>query len=178
MSIMASAKRSFEPAPEGLWPAVCVDVADIGMVVGQFGEKHKLRITWEISERMKTGEPYIASKQYTVSLHEKASLHKDLKSWRGKPFTAEELAGFDVEKVLGAPCQLLIEQEEKDGMTYGNIKAVMKADKRTVLKPSGKFVRAKDRKPKDTAPEEGDPFAEEPHDDGDPDYESGDAIPF
>jgi hypothetical protein len=41
-------------------------------------------------------------KRYTASLNEKATLRKDLESWRGKPFTKEELAAFDLEKLLGA----------------------------------------------------------------------------
>lgn len=187
MSLIAKKTSSFEPAPEGLWPAVCVDVVDLGMVEGQFGTKHKCRIVWEISERMKSGDPYIASKQYTVSLHEKSALHKDLKSWRGKAFTPEELAGFDVERVIGAPCQLLIAQEEKDGSVYANIQAVTKADKRNIVKPTGKYVRMKDREPKQAngnghginreAGDE-DAFAGEQHADADPAYDTGEAIPF
>ena len=147
MALIASGTKSYTPPPEGVWPAVCVDIVDLGMVSHpQYGEKHKCRIVWEISEKMSDGRPFTAQKQYTVSLHEKASLHKDLKAWRGKPFTAAELEGFDLEKVLGAPCQLVITHEEKDGMVYGNITAIMKAGP-SKLHPSGGYIRHKDRKP-------------------------------
>lgn len=140
------AKKSggdFTPAPEGVHSGVCVDVADLGMQPGPYGSKHKVRLTWELEERMPDGKPYITSKFYNLSLHEKSGLHKDLKAWRGKPFTPEELKGFDVEKVLGAPVTLIIEHNEKDGSVYANITAVTKPTKR--LAPSGKYVRYKDR---------------------------------
>jgi hypothetical protein len=156
-----------------------VDVVDQGIVTSQFGEKHKCRIVWELSESMDDQRPFLASKQYTVSLHEKSSLHKDLKSWRGKPFTPDELNGFDVEKIIGAPCQLVITHEEKDGITYGNVTAILRANKKTALKPSGDYVRYKDRTENQKA-DNGKSVQPEPEaeDDGDPAYETGSMIPF
>lgn len=175
MSLIAKGK-TYTPPPEGVWPAVCVDVANLGMVTGQYGEKHKCRIVFELSESMDDGRPFTASKMYSVSLHEKSSLHKDLKSWRGKAFTAEELLGFDVEKVIGAQCQLVITHEDKDGITYGNITAIMRADKKKSLKPSGDYIRWKDR-PEQKSAQAARP-SDEPEDDGDPAYETGEQIPF
>jgi len=158
MSLIAKG-TSFTPPPEGVWPAVCVDVVDLGMVQSTFGTKPKCRIAWEIAEKMPDGRPFIATKQYTVSLHEKATLHKDLKAWRGKAFTADEMKGFDIEAVLGAPCQLVITHEEKEGLVYGNVTAILRAQKNGVLKPTGKYIRHKDRpenKKDAPAPETGD----------------------
>ena len=154
MALIAKGGKHFTPAPEGLWPAVCVDVVDLGMVTTTWGEKHKCRIVWELSEKMADGRRFIASKQYTLSLHEKAALHKDLKSWRGRPFTPEELEAFDVELVIGAPCQLLITQEEKDGMVYGNVTTIMRADPKNRLTPSGSYVRKVNRKDIQSSTEE------------------------
>ena len=173
MPLIAKGGKHYTPAPEGLWPAVCVDVCDLGMVEGQWGPKPKCRIVWEISELMNDGRRFTVSQQFTVSLHEKSALHKLLKAWRGKPFTPEELEGFDVEKVIGAPCQLVITQEEKDGSVYGNITAIMKADKRGVLKPSGSYIRQKDRDPK---PEAGNGNGDSEYGDNDPITEQD--IPF
>jgi hypothetical protein len=170
MALIASGSKSYTPPPEGMWHAVCVDVVDLGMVNGQWGEKHKCRIVWELNQKMSDGRPFTAQKQYTISLHEKASLYKDLKAWRGKPFTTEELEGFDVEKVIGAPCQLVITHEEKDGMVYGNITAIIKADPKNKLQPVGTYVRAKDRKEKSQIKTEEEQEADE--------IESGEAIPF
>lgn len=144
MSLVVSGK-TYTPAPEGVHAAVCVDVVDKGQVESQWGVKHKCRIVWEIAAMMDDGRRFTIGKTYTVSLHEKATLYKDLKSWRGRPFTADELRGFDLEKVVGAPCQVVVTHDEKDGEVYGNITAIMKADKSNILTPSGKYVRAKDR---------------------------------
>lgn len=183
MSLIAKKSGNFEPPPEGVWPAICVDVVDLGMVNGQFGEKHKARIVWEISEQMKDGRPYLASKMYTVSLHEKSALHKDLKSWRGKAFTKQELEGFDVEKVIGCPAQLVITQEEKDGIVYGNVTAILRAAKNNHLQASGKYIRVKDRPDakkvngsgaKMESPEDNPEYGEEESEE----YMSGSDIPF
>jgi hypothetical protein len=144
MSLIVSGKN-YTPAPEGVHAAVCVDVADKGMVETEWGSKHKCRIIWEIAAQMDDGRAFTIGKTYTVSLHEKSSLYKDLKGWRGRAFTADELRGFDLENVLGKPCQLVVVHEDKDGSTYANITAVVKADPKNQLKPSGKYVRAKDR---------------------------------
>jgi hypothetical protein len=106
---------------------------------------HKCRIVWEINQTMEDGRRFIVTKQYSLSLHEKATLHKDLKTWRGKSFTFDELAGFDVEKILGAPCQLVITQQEKDDVTYANVTAVLKADPKNKLQSTGTYIRVKDR---------------------------------
>jgi hypothetical protein len=144
MSLIVSGKN-YTPAPEGVHAAVCVDVADKGMVETEWGSKHKCRIVWEIAAPMDDGRPFTIGKTYTVSLHEKSSLYKDLKGWRGRAFTADELRGFDLENVVGKPCQLVVAHNDVDGTTYANVQAILKADVKNQLKPSGKYVRAKDR---------------------------------
>jgi hypothetical protein len=67
-------------------------------------------------------------KRYTLSLHEKANLRRELETWRGKKFTAEEGEGFDLEKLLGANCQLqVIHNEKDDGTVYANVQAIVPA---------------------------------------------------
>lgn len=119
----------FVPCPPGTWPAVCVDVVDLGPVHNEWkGEMvHKIRLVWQINERMPDGRPYIVQRMYTASLHEKSSLRKDLASWRGMDFRPEELAGFDLENVLGVGCLLsVVQQIGNDGQTYSNVSAVMR----------------------------------------------------
>lgn len=144
MAIIVSGK-SFVPAPEGLHNAVCVDVIDMGLVEGAFGKKHTIRLVWELDALMEDQRRFVIQRRYTASLHEKSQLFKDLKSWRGKPFTPEELNGFDLEKLVGAPCQILVEHADREGTTYANVKAIMKADPSRKLIKSGDYVRVKDR---------------------------------
>lgn len=119
--------KDFEPAPEGLHPAVCVDVVDLGSVTNKFGSRHAVDIVWQIDCIMKeSGKRFLASKRYTLSLHEKANLRKDLESWRGKPFQFDELAqGFDLEVLIGVNCELQIMHNTKDNRTFANINSVL-----------------------------------------------------
>lgn len=91
---------------------------------------HKIRIFWEIvGETIEiNGEqmPRLVSKEFTLSLNEKSKLRQALQSWRGKAFTAEELQGFDLKKVLGVGCQLqIIHKEGSNGTTYANVETIL-----------------------------------------------------
>ena len=131
MAIIARGKsKDFQPAPEGLHRAVCVDVVDLGMLETDFGRKHKVMLSWQLEERMDgTGKPFLVSKRYTLSLHKKSALRPDLESWRGKPFSEEEISGFDLEKLLGVNCQLNVVHNKTAEGTYANVSAVVPAPK-------------------------------------------------
>lgn len=108
----------FKIVEAGTYAARCYSMIEIGTVETEFnGEKKKLRrvsITWELPTEKavfhseKGEEPFVISKMYTLSMHEKASLRKDLESWRGKGFTEEEAKRFDITKLLGVPCMLSV----------------------------------------------------------------------
>jgi hypothetical protein len=136
----------FVPAPEGMHSAVCVDALDLGEQETPWGPKHKVSLVWEIAARMEDGKPFTVRKWYTASLNEKSNLYKDLCSWRGRDFTAEELKGFDIEKVVGAQCQVFVQHTQKDGQVRGNVRVVTKPAG-PKLTPSGHYVRVKDRQP-------------------------------
>lgn len=70
------------------------------------------------------GKPLIVSKRYTLSLDEKATLRKDLETWRGKEFTQEELDGFNLEVLLGKFCMVSITHSTYDGKEYANIAGI------------------------------------------------------
>jgi hypothetical protein len=146
--IVSYAKRNFEPAPEGLHRAVCVDVVDLGVQPTDWGEKHKVSIRWLIEEKDMSGKQYMVSSRYTLSLDKKANLRKVLETWRGRKFTAEELAGFDLEKLIGANCQLQVSHSDpsEDGTVYANVQAVVPAVQGLpYLDVPRDYVRAKDR---------------------------------
>lgn len=137
--------KEFKPAPQGTFAAVCVDVVDEGWKTTEYGHSPKIRVTWELEALMEDGKRFIISKYYKPSLHTKSNLHKDLRSWRGKPFTADELKKFDIDTVIGAPCQIVLVHEEVEGVTYANIALLLKAEPAKKLIASGKYVRVKDR---------------------------------
>lgn len=107
-----------ELIPAGNYVARCYQMIEIGtvteIVLGKTVTAPKVRIGWELPTELKVfneekGEqPLVISKEYTISMNEKANLRKDLKSWRGKDFTEEEAKCFDITKLLGAACMLNI----------------------------------------------------------------------
>jgi hypothetical protein len=125
--IVKDTKREYTPAPEGLHQAVCIDVVDLGIQQTQWGEQVKIEVRWVIDELdPKTGKPHMVIRRFTPSLHKKANLRSVLESWRGRKFTEEELKGFDIEKLIGANCQLQIcHNITTDGETYANVQAVV-----------------------------------------------------
>ena len=161
MAIIAKAGGGggdFTPAPAGVHQAVCVDVVDLGLLKVTFGgkekEQHKISVRWQIAENMDIGKPFLVQKRYTLSLHEKATLRKDLESWRGRAFTSEESDGFDVENVIGANCLLNIMHTKKGESTYANVTAIMPLAKGMPKMSAVGYVRQIDRT--DNAPEPAD----------------------
>lgn len=131
MSLVAkSSSGDFEMTPEGTYIGRCFKIIDLGTqtTTGQFGTKsqHKVMISWELlddSIKMNDGRPYAITQWYTVSLHEKSQLRKDLEAWRGRRFTDEELEGFDLKNVLGTYCMIQV-VHSTDGK-YTNVNAIM-----------------------------------------------------
>ncbi len=141
MSLTAKDTPStFELPPEGTHLAVCYLVVDLGLQPNTFNPdkpKHKVLIGWELpEEKMTDGRPFAISSIYTISLNEKAVLRQHLEAWRGRKFTEQELAGFNLRNVLGAPCQLsIVHNTVPSGKTYANVAAVMALPK-GMQKPS------------------------------------------
>jgi hypothetical protein len=112
--------------------ARCYRLIDMGtqpkMYQGQpKGEARKIRAVFELlgEDRMEDGKPFVMSKSWVLSMHEKSALRRDLESWRGKAFNAEEEAGFDVLKLLGQYCILNVTEEPgADGNMRTDIKGI------------------------------------------------------
>lgn len=124
----------FQLPDSGIHNAVCSNVYDLGLQPGWQGKmQHKVVVMWELEQTIPegdfSGKRFIVSQMYTASLSERANLRAHLESWRGRSFTEDELAGFDIEKLRGVPCTLSIVHNENKGKTYANVSAVMKHDK-------------------------------------------------
>lgn len=140
-------RSTYTAAPEGLHAAVCCDVVNLGLVQGAYGAKHKVRIVWQLDafddER---GRRFDVARVYTLSLHERAALRKDLESWRGKKFTELELDGFDLDKLLGVNAQVAVTRTlSDDGTIYANVSTVVPPLKGVPKLVPLDYVRAKDR---------------------------------
>ena len=134
MSLIASEKSSagFDPIPAGTYTGVCYMMIDMGVQYNErFGNSsRKVRIGWEIPDLTVTidGEekPRVIGKTYTLSLNKKGSLRKDLVAWRGKDFTSEELASFDLRKIVGTSCLInVVQTDGAEGRTYSNVSGIM-----------------------------------------------------
>lgn len=140
--------KTWAKAPEGQSQCVLVDVINLGMqsvsyMGGPTKMVHKCALVWQIDEiNPDTQKPFEMSKEFTVSMAEKANLRKFLGMWRGKSYTDEEA----IEK--GAPLHLLegvnglMQIEHKQSKTnpdrtYANIVSVTPLpkgmEKRTAL---------------------------------------------
>lgn len=138
MGIYAEKKDSeFQSVNPGTHLARCYRMIEIGTIkedyMGEAKTLQKVMISWELPtekavfDEAKGEEPFAVSKTYTLSMHEKANLRKDLESWRGKGFTEEEAKRFDLTQLLGKPCLLsIIRQPSKSnpGREYTVISSI------------------------------------------------------
>lgn len=123
--------QQFDPVPQGVHPARCFQVLDLGTQKrvwnGEEKARHELRLVFELLGKDKRDDekPFTIAKTFTLSLAENSALRPFLESWRGKPFTAEELDGFDISKLIGAYGSINVLHEKKNDKTYANIAAIM-----------------------------------------------------
>ena len=140
MVLQCKDSGDFKPHPEGIHPAVCVDVMDLGLVETEFqGQKrmvNKVKLVFESEQRGEDGKPCTVAKNFTASLHPKARLAEFLGKWRGRAIVPPETV--DLTKLLGASCTLVIShQQNMVGRTYAAIDAVSKPTRKVV--PSGQY---------------------------------------
>lgn len=135
LPVGSSGNGDFKRAPAGSHIAVCNLVADCGLQPGsqQYpSPKRKIYIRFEIpAERVeyeKDGQqvegPLTIGSFYTASMNEKATLRKHLEGWRGKKFSDDEAAAFDVSAILGKAAMLSVVESESGGKTYSNISGI------------------------------------------------------
>jgi hypothetical protein len=99
--------------------------------------------------------PFLVRRRYTCSLHEKATLRRDLESWRGRAFTDKELEAFDLESLLSVGCLINVIHESRNGSTYANVASVMRLPKGMTAPTPRDYVRVQDRPPVQTAADDG-----------------------
>ena len=138
MAIIVSANEggSYTPIEEGTYIALCYGLVDIGDVYSEKFDKSmpKFMILWELvgaGTITVDGREYnrSVSNSYSKSLSPKSNLRKDLRAWRGREFTDDELKRFDMVNILSAPCQIQIINATSNGKTYSKIAAIMNLPK-------------------------------------------------
>jgi len=128
LTISETGNETFELPPSGPQAARCSRIIDLGTQKSEYqGETkfaRKVLITWQLSEFRSTGEPFQVSRRFTSSLHKKSALRAFLEAWRGRPFTAEELAAFDLKKLLNATAMINLVPVNRDGKDYMNLASI------------------------------------------------------
>jgi len=124
----------FPICPEGQNQAVCVQIIDLGTQHNVHYDKYQRKVLLGIElptvlNKENDNKPFLIWNRYTLNLGEKANLRRDLETWRGQAFTEDELLGFDLKRVLGAPCYVSVVHNTKGDKTYANINSIIKLPK-------------------------------------------------
>jgi len=130
----------FTPCPPGNHLAICTHVIDLGT-------QHQDAFTWEGKPIAESNKPQILimweipaelididgemkpagiSKFYNAFFSERASLRIHLEAWRGRPFSEEELNGFNIGNLLGKPCMVNVVHSDKGKAKVAGIAAIPK----------------------------------------------------
>lgn len=128
LTVSENQTTAFEMPPAGPIAARCCRLIDLGSQKSEFQGKEKMQrkllLSWELAELRNDGTPFQISRRFSLSLHAESSLRQFLQAWRGRPFTPEELAAFDLRKLLNAPAMLNIGHTERAGKQYANILSI------------------------------------------------------
>lgn len=145
MLIPDTTTTDYTPIEAGTYPARCTGLIDLGTQTSTFeGDTkaaHKVLMQFEILDeesRRNDGTPFVVSKRFTLSKHEKSALRGFLQGWRGRDFSADEIKRFDLAVVLGQPCLLSVVNTSKDGKTFANIASAAKLP-RGMAAPAGEL---------------------------------------
>lgn len=129
-------RKQFQIAPAGTHLARLYRIIDLGTQMREYDGKvsmpRRAKFFWELHGEdaagkpllTTEGKPLIQSKEYSLSLGQKANLRRDLEAWRGKIFSDDELKGFDIKTVLGQFCMINISHRDKGGKTYADLNGV------------------------------------------------------
>lgn len=179
--------KQYIPAPQGLHRAVCVKAEDLGIQTMTFEGKEKelsmVQLSWELDQFMPEDgnnprQRFLVSRRYRRSLHPRATLRKDLESWRGTAFTDAEVRNLDLEDFVGLNCQLNI--IHRDGSyqgqptTYANVESVLPPAEDQAFVPQGDTAS----EVQETDSEAATSVTQEPSAEPDEQFEGGDSVPF
>jgi len=132
-------------APQGMHLARIYQIIDLGTTEqgGQFaGKKRKVQILFElpletaIFDTQKGEQPFYARNMYTLSMHEKSTLRKDVHSMLGKQLNDDEAKSFNIFNLLGKECMVNIIHKQSGDKTYANIQTITPVPKGMICPPA------------------------------------------
>lgn len=142
MSLRATNKGGdFELVEEGIHPAICYGVIDLGWQYSEmFGNSSpKIALLFEVTDqrlevvgadKKKRMLRMAISGIYTASTNEKSHFRRIVEGWRGKTLTETEIADFNVAILAGKHCQLqVIHKANSKGNTRAQIQNVLPKEK-------------------------------------------------
>lgn len=144
------AKRDAKaPHPDGSYPAVCVDLIDLGETVdvyqGTTNILPKIVLVFQTNAEDEARKPLEIHIELTNSFGKKAKLRKLLEGWRGRPYSDEEArAGVPLHKLekQNAILNVIHKTAQSSGNTYAIIDTIMPPMKgMAAIAPNG-YVRA------------------------------------
>jgi hypothetical protein len=132
-------------APVGMHLARIYQIIDLGTTeqTGQFaGRKRKVQVLFElpletaIFDPEKGEQPFYARNMYTLSMHEKSTLRKDVHSMLGKTLTEDEAKTFNIFNLCGRECMVNIIHKQSGDKTYANIQNITPVPKGMLCPPA------------------------------------------
>jgi hypothetical protein len=132
---MADKKTVKDEAPpphdEGQFAAICVDVIDLGLNVETYQQnppeiKDKTVLLFR-TESVRDGKPQHIHQEFSTSMGKKSNMRKFLESWRGKPYTDEEVKkqGIPLDRLEGVLCLMTVAHKVSGkGNTYAFIQSI------------------------------------------------------
>ena len=125
-------ESSFELVPAGNHVARVYRIIHIGTIpetyMGEEKMMNKVMIGFELLNKKKVfkeergEEPYVISREYTLSMNEKSNLCKLIEGMLGMVFHGDEGEGFDVFSLIGQECLVnVVHKKSAKGNDYANI---------------------------------------------------------
>jgi hypothetical protein len=141
MTVIAQENCSGEgwsPVPPGIHLARCYGIIDLGtQKTNHLGETvylNEVMLRFELHHEGETigslltanGQSMSIRKSFALSLAEKATLRKDIQTWRGRDFTPNELRGFQLKSLLGEWALIsVVNTTDKNGHDCTSIATIM-----------------------------------------------------
>lgn len=145
MPVAKQHESTYTLVPPGTHPARCYGMVSLGTQIPlnpQYKPSFKVIVLFEFPNEQieiqgvrKPMGTTVFLNVYLGSPTKPSNTAKFLTAWRGREFTKEELEGFDLAKVVGAPCLLNIVHQSKDGKNRESVASISPLPKGMTMPP-------------------------------------------